>query len=181
MNTPEAITRAFDIIASLNRIPVVVPWLQRMTRHSDAHVQSKASLIFCRLYGNPMLVERQLGSADNRVRANAIEALWNIDTLAARNILDKAARDGHHRVAANAVLGLYLLRSPGAAERLTEMASSESASFRASAAWAMGQTGDDAFQPLLRTLLSDEAENVRGAAQRALERLHCGEPAHAAV
>jgi hypothetical protein len=178
INTPEAVTRTFDIVSALNRVAVVVPWLQRMTRHADPHVQSKASLIFCRLYANPLLVERQLTSPDDRVRANAVEALWNVDTPATRNILDKAVKDKHHRVAINALFGLWLLRVPGTAERMIAMASSGSPQYRAAVAWAMGQSGELMFEAHLHALASDPAESVRNAARLALQRMHCdaGEP-----
>ncbi|HZU25418.1 MAG TPA: HEAT repeat domain-containing protein [Bryobacteraceae bacterium] len=176
VNTPEAIMRTFDIVVALNRVAVVVPWLQTMTRHRDARVQSKASLIFCRLYANPLLVERQLGSPDYRVQANAVEALWNIDTPFTRHILDKAASSPHHRVAVNALFGLYLLGAPRAAGRLIAMADRPSVRFRASAAWAMGRTGDPRFERCLRRLTSDPSEHVRRAAAVALHRLACSDP-----
>jgi HEAT repeat protein len=177
INTPEAVIRTFDIVVALNRVAVVVPSLQTMTRHRDARVQSKASLIFCRLYANPLLVDRQLRSADYRVQANAIEALWNIDTPSTRNILDKAAGSGHHRVAVNALFGLYLLRAPRAVERMIAVADHPSPRFRSAIAWAMGRTGDVRFAPCLRRLGSDAAERVRRAAAVSLQRVDFRAPA----
>jgi hypothetical protein len=165
---PETIYRTFEIIRTLDRASIVVPWLQRMTRHPDPRVQSKASLIFCGLYANPLLVERQLASADPRVRANAIEALWHVDKVTCRALLEKAIGDPHHRVALNAALGLYYLNRAAATDQMIAFAAHRDPCFRAATAWAMGQTGDPAFERYLQALASDAEENVRSSAQRAL-------------
>jgi len=164
----ETINRRFEIISALDRASVVVPWLQRMTHHHDPRVQSKASLIFCGLYRNPLLVERQLSSPDPRVRANAIEALWHVNKLTCRAILEKAIGDPHHRVALNALLGLYYLNKTAAMDQMIAFAANPDPLFRAATAWAMGQTRDPAFQPCLEALAADPAEAVRSAAQHAL-------------
>lgn len=174
-NRPDVVMRGLDIVVALNRAAVVVPWLQELTRHPDPHVQSKAALVFCRLYANPTLVARQLQSPDNRVRANAVEALWGMDTVSNRTILETAGRDKHHRVAVNALMGLYLLHVPWAADRLLELAGNDSPEFRAAAAWAMGRTGDELFRDHLEALLDDPAEPVRRAAHTALEHLPTSE------
>src|SRR5579884_3211827 len=49
------IMRAFELVTALDRANIVVPWLQQMTHHRDSRIQSKAALIFCRLYGNTSL------------------------------------------------------------------------------------------------------------------------------
>lgn len=166
----ETIHRIFQLILALDRTSLVVPWLQRMTRHDDPRVQSKASLIFCRLYANPSLVERQLTSPDPRVRANAVEALWRVDKLPCRAILEKAVNDPHHRVALNAALGLYYLSDMMAIEQMIAFAGHPDPLFRAAAAWAMGQTADRAFQPHLEALATDPVERVRTTAEHALRR-----------
>jgi hypothetical protein len=169
----ETINRRFEIINSLQRASVVVPWLQRMTHHRDPRVQSKASLIFCGLYANPLLVKRQLGSPDPRVRANAIEALWHVNKLTCRAILEKAIGDPHHRVAVNAALGLYYLNRVAATDQMIAFAANPNPRFRAATAWAMGQTGDPAFQCYLKALAADPAETVRAAARHALSLPRC--------
>jgi len=171
----ETINRRFEIISALDRASVVVPWLQRMTHHRDPRVQSKASLIFCGLYANPLLVERQLSSTDPRVRANAIQALWHVNKLTCRAILEKATGDPHHRVALNAVLGLYYLNRVAATDQMIAFAANPDPQFRAATAWAMGQTGDPAFQCYLEALAADPAETVRAAAQHALSVPRCAE------
>ena len=163
----DTINRTFDIVNALNRANIVVPWLQRMTRHRDPRVQSKASLMFCRLYANPQLVERQMSSPDPRVRANAIEALWHVNNLACRAILEMALADRHHRVALNAALGLYYLKPTD--EHLIAFASHRNPEFRMAAAWAIGETHDQALRKHLEALAEDPDERVRAAARRAIE------------
>ena len=163
----DTINRTFEIVHALGRASIVVPWLQRMTRHRDPRVQSKASLMFCGLYGNPQLVERQMASPDPRVRANAIEALWHMNKLTCRSILEKATADPHHRVALNAALGMYYLNQT--ADYLISFASHHNPAFRMAAAWAIGQTRDQALRKYIEILCEDPNENVRESAQRALK------------
>lgn len=169
--TSERLSRALHILGGLQRSNVTVPWLRRLLDHPDRFVRSKAVSLLCKLYANPRLIEKQLESLDERVRANAVEALWGLDDETSCNILLKAADDPHHRVAVNAIYGLYLAKDPRGAERLISGARHESPHFRAAHAWAMGQTEDQQFALALRSLLRDDAEGVRSAAARAVEKL----------
>src|SRR5581483_11331159 len=164
------ISRAFAIIASLGLAHVMVPWLQRMSHHPDPFFQSKAALMLCRATGNPMVVERLLHAPDARVRANAVEALWNIRTPVTSVLLRQAVQDTHHRVAINALLGLDRRGERGMNERMISFAKHESAAFRAAIAWAMGRTADPKFNACLKTLAADPTAGVRRAADAALNR-----------
>ncbi|HYP14649.1 MAG TPA: HEAT repeat domain-containing protein [Bryobacteraceae bacterium] len=171
LDTAEAIIRTLQIVNDLGRANVSVFWLRKMSNHSNAYIRSRAIIALCRLYKNPQLVSGQLSSTDSQIRAGAVEALWGINTDASREILVNAAADAHHRVAANALRGLYEMSAAEAAERMIEMAGHESPMFRAAAAWCMGDTGNPIFRERLEALSQDSAENVRGAAATALNRL----------
>jgi len=56
---------------------IILPLIVRLTDHPDAKVRSKAALLVGR--GKPELgwVRSQLAQQDARVRANAVEALWD--------------------------------------------------------------------------------------------------------
>lgn len=54
----------------------------------------------------------RLGESDPRVRANAIESLWGVDSPEARTLLSFATNDANNRVVGNALLGLYHLGNP---------------------------------------------------------------------
>jgi hypothetical protein len=101
--------------------------------------------------------------------------MWDVDTAEAPALLWKAARDPHHRVAANASLGLYRLGEPGGIKRLIEMSHRDSAEFRAAAVWAMGECRDARFVPRLTDMAKDAEEqlcdDVTKATARIQERL----------
>lgn len=170
----ERISRGLAILHALGKTNLAVPWIRRMTEHANPYIRSRAVNLLCRLHVNPQLIEKQLESEDPRVRANAIEALWGADTWISRRLLERAADDKHHRVSANALLGLYLARIPDSVERLLLAARNASALVRAGAAWAMGQTRDKIFVPHLEQLRADSEEKVRSSAERALQFLATG-------
>ncbi len=105
-----------------------------------------------------------LADANPRVRANAVESIWNAPGEIPRELFLKAAQDPNHRVAANALVGLYLNGDVGALSRLLDMASSPEPLFQAAAVWAMGRTGDERFELVLKSIRS------RGRASAALLR-----------
>lgn len=92
-----------------------------------------------------------VGDADARVRANAVESLWGSMSGMAKAIFTEAAGDRNHRVAANALIGLYMLGDPASVAGLEKMLGRPDAASRAAAAWAMGRTGDGRFAPLLQS------------------------------
>ena len=89
----------------------------------------------------------------------------------ARAILWEAAGDANNRVVANALVGLSKLGEPEVLALLKRMASHPKAPFRASAAWAMGETRDPVFLRYLEALGADFEPAVRRMANRALTRL----------
>ena len=164
------VTRALHILRSLGKTNLVAQWVRRMTEHPDCFIRSMAVSMLCRLHVNPQLIEKQLDSPDARVRANAVEALWGTVSWNSRRLLEKAQNDSHHRVAVNALVGLYLAETPQIAERLIAMAQDQSPMRRAAVAWAMGYIRDDVFRPCLEQLSGDPEENVRRAAADALAK-----------
>lgn len=88
---------------------------------------------------------------DPRVRANAVESLWGSSSRMAKAIFTSATADLNHRVAANALIGLYMQGDPASVAGLAKMIVRPDAASRAAAAWAMGRTGDGRFTPLLQS------------------------------
>jgi hypothetical protein len=105
------------------------------------------------------------------VRANAVEAFWGVDRPGVKDFLHSAAHDPHLRVAVNALIGLYKLGDPDCLARLRELASRPGVPERASAAWAMGETGDPRFLPLLRRMHPEPPDKVGRLIRRACERI----------
>jgi HEAT repeats len=87
--------------------------------------------------------------------------LWGMDGPEARQLLESSARDSNNRVAGNALLGLYRMGESSVLPELVKMASHDSPSFRRTAAWVMGGTGDPRFREVLGRMLSDTSSDVR--------------------
>ena len=113
----------------------------------------------------------RLGESDPRVRANAIESLWGVDTPEARALLSFAASDANNRAVGNALLGLYYLGEASMLADVVKLAGHESALFRTSAAWVMGETGDPRFTEALRRMISEPDPIVRKRAFAALVQI----------
>ncbi len=75
-------------------------------------------------------------SEDNRMRANAIEALIPLDLPEKRQILKKYLNDSAPRVCANALIGLWLLDDQDTLSCLYGLLKSDDSAMRASAAFA---------------------------------------------
>jgi HEAT repeat protein len=166
--------RALEILDRLGRTAVAAQWVRRMTEHPDPSVRSKAVKMLTCLHVNTAFIERQLENSDARVRANAVEALWGQHSHRHRQLLEKAALDPHHRVSANALLGLFRANAFGIVERIARSARSSSPQHRAAIAWMMGKTGRPEFIPELKILDHDAEECVRSCAASALEHLRAG-------
>ena len=110
----------------------------------------------------------RLSESDPRVRANAVESLWGVETPEARTLLNFAASDANNRVVGNALLGLYYLGDSSVLAEVIKLAGHESALFRATAAWMMGETGDPRFTDALRRMITESDPAVRKRAFAAL-------------
>jgi HEAT repeat protein len=166
--------QAEHVLAILDAIaegPRVVPMIRYLLRHTDARLRSKATLLIGRAIKNPEWLEQQLREPNPRVRANAVEAFWGVERPGVQGLLQVAARDPNLRVAVNALVGLYRLGDPACLARLRELASCQGAPQRASAAWAMGVTGDPRFLSLLRNMNPEPPDQVGHQICRACERI----------
>jgi len=168
------IVRARRVLALVNEMPprrhILFP-LVSLLRSPDPQVRSKAATLYGRTSRNAEWVRSRLGEADPRVRANAVESLWGEDSDAAQAVLKEASRDRHHRVAANAWIGLDQMGARDVVSNLKKMAEAEDPMARAAAAFAMGRTGHAEFKPVLEQMLKDSSPHARSQALRALIRI----------
>ncbi len=163
--------RLLEIVAEVsdgNRIRILLP---RLLRHADARVRSKAALLIRRFSQNRGWLDQTLDDADPRVRANAIEALWGIESSSALRVFRTAAKEEHVRVAANGIVGLHRAGDLDAARLASSMARHCVANFRAAAAWAMGECQDARFLAVLGQMLEETEGPVRRNALRATVRI----------
>lgn len=165
------VARALVLASSLGDPNVLIPWLRSLTRHPNERIRSKAVKGLCEIRSNTALIERQLQSDDPRMRANSIEAIWNSDNPDAEALFRLALSDPHHRVVANALVGLYYKNDPTALEKMIELTKHPSPDFRAAMAWALGHIGDAKGRSALEGLTSDPVLRIRVRATRTLAAL----------
>ena len=163
--------RLMDILCEIADAGRIMPSLMRMMRHPNAHLRSKAVKSIGRGSLSTRWVMGRLGESDPRVRANAVESLWGVDTPEARSLLSFAANDGDNRVVSNALLGLYYLGETSVLANVIKLAGVESTLSRSSAAWVMGETGDPRFTESLRRMISDPDAGVRRRVFAALGKI----------
>ena len=163
--------RLMDILCEIADPGRIMPSLMRMMRHPNSHLRSKAVKLIGRGSLSAKWVMGRLSESDPRVRANAVESLWGVDTPEARTLLSFAANDGDNRVVGNALLGLYYLGDTSTLMDVMKLAAAESALFRSTAAWVMGESGDPRFSESLRRMISDPDAVIRKRVFAALAQI----------
>lgn len=151
--------------------PVALPALRQLSRCPNARIRSKAVLLMGRIYQNPKFVDRGVFEQDPRVAANAVESLWGITDSSVRDAFVNAALDPRHRIAANGIVGLYLMGDECSIPFLFHLSDSEKPLARAAAAWAMGRLEDPRFLPRLARLRDDLDPLIRQGAFRSIARI----------
>ncbi len=115
-----------------------------------------------------------LGDPDDRVRANAVEALggYEFTFQKATRIFQPLLRDPVARVRGNAVLALFLSHPPSATEALLEMFDSHEALVRRAAAYCAGMMQSRRATEKLALLMRTEQDpEVLGTGIRALSKI----------
>lgn len=163
--------RLLEILGKISDGGRILPSLMRLLRNANPYLRSKAVLMIGHGSRSVKWVKGRLAESDPRVRANAVEALWGIQTEEARELMALASHDGNNRVAGNALLGLYWLGDVSAISDLAALASHFSPVFRSTAAWAMGETEDPRFTEILGRLLAEPNPAVRKRAFAAMGRI----------
>ncbi len=112
---------------------------------------------------------------DDRVQANAIEALDLMDWPERMAVTVPKLRSGNNRVRANAIKSLLRMERAEAGDALLDMLEHSSGSHRLSAVWVVESVGLKSLSSRMRLLSRDDPdERVRRRAASTLERL--GEP-----
>jgi hypothetical protein len=163
--------RLLEIIDKISDGKRILPSLMRLLRNDNPYLRSKVVLMIGRSGQSLGWIEKRLQETDTRVRANAIEAMWGIDSEQARQLLLWATRDSNNRVVGNALVGLYRLGEISALAELVKMAGHDAPAFRRTAAWVMGETGDARFSEILGRMIADSNANVRKTAFAAVRRV----------
>jgi hypothetical protein len=171
LKSPQVILRALALFPGIGDHGVLIPWLRSLAQNTDMRVRSRSAKLLCELRPNKSLIERQMQSTDPRVRAGAIEALWQLRSEDGRQLFQAALTDFHHRVVGNALVGLYRLGDTGVLNDMIALCVHKDHLFRATMAWAMGFVKDLRAIPILRDLSSDKSHLVRKNAIKSLDVL----------
>src|SRR5208283_1513283 len=163
--------RMLEILSEISDGSRVISTMTQLMSHPDPRVRSKAALLVGRSNKNHKWVKDRLGEADPRVRANAIESLWGSDTAGSRAVYWTALGDDNDRVVGNAVLALYRLGDPASVQLLLQLISHPEISFRVTGVWAMGETGDPRFMPLLARMITEHVRELRANAFRSISKI----------
>jgi HEAT repeat protein len=149
MRDPWHATRVLEIVAAISDGHHIQALLPTLLRHPEPRVRSKVSLMLGRYNRNIRWLQRLLAERDPRVRANAVESMWGVASQQARELFLLASSDANQRVAANGIVGLYRAGDLESTRILRRMAFDGDPAFRASALWAMGESRDPRFLPVL--------------------------------
>lgn len=171
-SSPENSLRVLRLLELLAAIAPPTFWNSfklELMAHPDRLVRSKSALLIGRSSKNAAWIGRRFMDRDFRVQASAVEALWALDASESRSLLLTASKSKHHRVAANAILGLYRIADLKAVRWLMDMVRQrEDPAFRISALWAIGETQDPRFLPFLMEQFKSSDGKIRLAVTRAM-------------
>jgi HEAT repeat protein len=119
------------------------------------------------------VIERALEHPDDRVRANAVEAIERLDRLShVRGELQRLSEGRGNRSRANAIKAMMTLPMGEALDALRSMLADEDPRHRVSALWVVDQLGlPDVAQRLVEMSRDDRDADVRRRALRVARRL----------
>lgn len=160
--------RALDILDETSRGRRLLPILGHLPDSSDNRISAKATLFVGRRVQSPVWTRKQLARPDQRIRANAVEALWGVQTPPALTLLEECVGDRNHRVAGNSLVGLHIAGRAEAQPGAMLMSRQGNAEARSTAAWVLGRISAPEFLKRLTEMVRDEHPQVRSSALRAL-------------
>ncbi len=153
-----------DLLEILSQTRVrteVVDRLEPLLRDPNPRVHSKMAFLMARVSPEGAWVSEGLADADPRVRANVVEALWHQKSAFANEIFHRAAGDAHHRVAANAIHGLYLQGDPEALPMIRHLLQDSNGLARRAGLWLVERTRDPRYLALLGKLIGKVEPEAR--------------------
>jgi hypothetical protein len=167
----ERILRVMDILSVTCGQNCWNSFQVELMAYPDKVVRSKAALIIGKSTRNVAWIARRLLDRDPRVQASAVEAMWDMDPEETRPHFLSALKSKNNRVAANAALGLYLCGDATAVRLLLELVRHPDPLFRLSALWAIGETQDERFLPVLTDHYKHAEGKLRLATVGAMSRI----------
>jgi hypothetical protein len=172
--------RALEILDAISPSSRITQSVRHLTEHPNSKISSKAALLVGKRSQDLVWAKGVLAKAtDSRLRANALEAFWGMDSPSVVELFREYLQDKDNRVVGNAIIGLYKAGDPEAPQLVSRIASEPDPKLRMTAAWTMGRIGDPSFVPILAPLAKDTHADVRRAALRSLRGFHTAMAANA--
>jgi hypothetical protein len=169
----DCLDRILGLLKSMPDSAAFRPLLTPLLRHPDARVRSRVALMAGEANRNGWSERRGLEN-EARVRAGALKKPAGENSQPPP---PPAVSEGNQRAAGNVLVALYRQGEAAAVAGLHELASRQDPAFRATALWAMSETGDSRFLPLVARFLTDPNQIVKAAAFSAIRKLRACESA----
>jgi hypothetical protein len=169
-STPDQVVRVLTVLESVCAPPRLLGHILHL-KHLEGRVRSKLTLMVGRLTRDPQWLRQQLEDENPRIRANAIEGLWDVRAEGLEELLRSALHDPHHRVAANAALALHKIGDVSAAATMYSMLRHEDEMFRRAALWAIGQARDPRFLEMVEKVAAKAGGDELSLAERVKQEL----------
>jgi hypothetical protein len=167
----EYLARLLEMLVSAIDANRLIPLLTKLCDHEDERLRSKAVLLTGRLARKHSKSSELMRDLDPRVRANAVESLWGRADEDSIAFFREAVKDPHHRVIANAWLGLYLAGDLQAAQGISRLAMDRELPRQLAGIWAIGQTKDQRFNTLIQNMLEAGIGRLKFSLLRAARSL----------
>jgi hypothetical protein len=164
------ILRGLEVLETITEEANLFTVLRFFLRSDLPQVVSKCVLIVGRRCQNVDWIRGIIGSEiDGRIRANLIEALWaRSGEPEIKVVLKDALNDRHHRVAGNALYGLFLSGYEDYRAGIDKLTSNSDPAFRSAGIWVIRSIGTNEAVVRIKPLIRDPDKVVRSAAFAAL-------------
>lgn len=175
MPDPAVKTRALSIITELNQGLLLQDMILRLCRDRDPHVV--ASAIRALGSADPKRVmptiESALDHEDDRIRANAVEALGRLNTgQHVDHLVHMANEQEPNRARANAIQALMQMNAGEALKALSHMLADPRSEHRTSALWLVEAMGiAEVAKDVAEMSISEQDPKVRGRAGRVIQNI----------
>ena len=156
----QVIIKGLDILQDISTDNDIAPFLMNLFNSGDQKVKSKVTLMLGKMSDKLIFVKTALRNGDSRVRANALEAIWEEDTPEVKDVFASHLDDKNNRARANAAMGLCKRNDERGFKALMEMAHDKDKMMRASAAWVLGEVKEVRAINRLQTLKENDPEEI---------------------
>ena len=130
----DKVIRRLEVLALCADPIRLAPTLSLLCSYADPRIRSKAVLLSTQLSAGTR-IPSAIGDSNERVRANAIEAIWGRRDKQALEVFQAGITATNHRIAGNSLLGLHLAGQLSCIRGIYDMAEDEDPLRSAAGVW----------------------------------------------